>query len=303
MSGSQTLFSRRDLREVLVAKGRALAEEASSLGEDRVLGASPEDLSSYFVDKYKIDAPQIDESQVRIDYGDVQIDVGNDPNRLVFDRSRPAYVGGTRIAFFVPFTGDPDLLACRPSQFTFNPPCGTIQDSELVLVYDRTREDASNIRSAFDRDIDNLKNHLGWVASDVEQFNSELLDTARRLIAERREKLLEDRGLVESLGFPLKRRLGVSATYATPEVRRRIAPQLPPVARETYRPEPTLASNEYEHILSIISNMVMVMERSPQAFRDMREEDVRQHFLVQLNGHYEGQATGRPSISKARRTF
>lgn len=38
--------------------------------------------------------------------------------------------------------------------------------------------------------------------------------------------------------------------------------------------------------------MVMVMERSPQAFKTMREEDLRQHFLVQLNGQYEGQATG-----------
>ncbi len=38
--------------------------------------------------------------------------------------------------------------------------------------------------------------------------------------------------------------------------------------------------------------MVMVMERSPQDFKDMKEEDLRQHFLVQLNGQYEGQATG-----------
>ena len=38
--------------------------------------------------------------------------------------------------------------------------------------------------------------------------------------------------------------------------------------------------------------MVTVMERSPKAFQDMDEESLRQHFLVQLNGHYEGQATG-----------
>lgn len=38
--------------------------------------------------------------------------------------------------------------------------------------------------------------------------------------------------------------------------------------------------------------MVAVMERSPKAFKGMKEEDLRQHFLVQLNGQYEGQATG-----------
>ena len=81
-------------------------------------------------------------------------------------------------------------------------------------------------------------------------------------------------------------------TYASPEVKRRIVPQLPPVSTKPYQPEPTLAMDEYEHILSVISNMVMVMERSPSAFRTMGEEDLRQHFLVQLNGQYEGQATG-----------
>ncbi|MFH0795997.1 MAG: hypothetical protein V2A65_02955 [Candidatus Omnitrophota bacterium] len=49
---------------------------------------------------------------------------------------------------------------------------------------------------------------------------------------------------------------------------------------------------EYENILEIIQNMALVIERSPSAFKNMKEEDLRQHFLVQLNGQYEGQATG-----------
>jgi hypothetical protein len=38
--------------------------------------------------------------------------------------------------------------------------------------------------------------------------------------------------------------------------------------------------------------MTHVMEQSPHAFVKMGEEDLRTHFLVQLNGVYEGQATG-----------
>ena len=38
--------------------------------------------------------------------------------------------------------------------------------------------------------------------------------------------------------------------------------------------------------------MALVMERSPSAFAEMDEEALRSHFLVQLNGHYQGQATG-----------
>lgn len=38
--------------------------------------------------------------------------------------------------------------------------------------------------------------------------------------------------------------------------------------------------------------MGLVMERSPKAFATMDEETLRMMFLVQLNGHFEGLATG-----------
>ena len=81
-------------------------------------------------------------------------------------------------------------------------------------------------------------------------------------------------------------------TYVVPNVRRKPSLSQPSTTVAPFVPEPALDLQEYEHILSVISNMVLVMERSPQAFRTMEEEDLRQHFLVQLNGHYEGQATG-----------
>lgn len=45
-------------------------------------------------------------------------------------------------------------------------------------------------------------------------------------------------------------------------------------------------------ILDVIEGMVKVMERSPKAFHGIDEEALRTHSLVQLNGHYEGGATG-----------
>lgn len=53
-----------------------------------------------------------------------------------------------------------------------------------------------------------------------------------------------------------------------------------------------LDEGEYKHILDVMDNMTKVMERSPHSFNSMGEENIRQHFLVQLNGQYEGQATG-----------
>ena len=290
MSG--LLFSSRDLRQELSAQEQSLAAEIASLDEDRVLGTSPEDLCNYFVNKYQMAELVIDESQIRTDYGDAKIDVRHRPDRFILDKSRPVYVTGTRITFFVPFAGEEKLFTCRPSRFSLNLPRGVVRNGELVLVYERTPEDAPNIKSEFEHDMENLKSYLASIAQDVAPFNSALRDAANRQITERRTKLLNDRGLVESLGFPLKRRSGAPSTYASPDVRRRIAPQPSPASVEPYTPDPTLAIDDYEHILSVISNMVLVMEGSPRSFTDMREEDLRQHFLVQLNGQYEGQATG-----------
>ena len=269
-----------------------MSKEIGSLSEDRVLNTSPEKLCDSLVEKYSIEPLAIDESGIQIDYGDAQVDVSHRFDYAVFDRSTPTYVTGTRITFFVPFSGDAELFKCRPSTSSLNPPRGLVRGNELVFVYDWTNHDVPKIRNEFDRELQNVQQNLSRIADQVEQFNSTIQTKVSQQIEARREKLRQDRGTIEGLGFPLKRRSQVPTTYASPEVKRRIVPQLPPVSTKPYRPEPTLTIDEYEHILSVISNMVMVMERSPSAFKSMGEEDLRQHFLVQLNGQYEGQATG-----------
>ena len=165
------------------------------------------------------------------------------------------------------------------------------KNGELVFLYDRTASDLPSVRDEFEADLGRLKKYLGQIEADVRQHNDAVKSSIDQLIEARRQKILNDRGIVANLGYPMKRRSDVSRTYATPEVKRRITPQLPSPSTEPFESEPALDMEHYEHILSVISNMVTVMEQSPQAFKEMREEDLRQHFLVQLNGHYEGRAT------------
>lgn len=57
-------------------------------------------------------------------------------------------------------------------------------------------------------------------------------------------------------------------------------------------PEWTLQEDIYQEILGIIHSITQLMERSPSAFVRMKEEDLRVHYLVQLNGRFQGAATG-----------
>ena len=148
------------------------------------------------------------------------------------------------------------------------------------------------VRQDIDNQLDRIDTYLTSLRSIAEMLNSELDSIARQCITKRRDKLIADQKLAESLGFKLKERPDSPKTYVAPEVRRKIRPKLPDPSTPQDKIEIILAEADYEHILGVIENMAKVMERSPSAFTTMNEESLRSHFLVQLNGHYEGKATG-----------
>ena len=155
----------------------------------------------------------------------------------------------------------------------------------MDLETDKVRDEINSTLKRVDSYLTNLR-------TNAETLNHELGSTARQRIEQRREKLLADQKLVSSLGFKLKQRNDSPKTYRAPEARRKIAPVPPPASSMPSELEPTLDEADYKHILEVIENMAQVMERSPSAFSTMDEESLRWSFLVPLNGHYEGQATG-----------
>jgi hypothetical protein len=148
------------------------------------------------------------------------------------------------------------------------------------------------VRKQLDRELASIKNYLNWLRGSTDPFNAGIREMARQAIETRRHKLLADQNLVASLGFALKKRADAPQTYAVPIKQRKIDPRPPSASTAPFKPEPALEEAEYENILKIMENMALVLERNPTAFGGMEEEDLRSHFLVPLNGQYEGQARG-----------
>lgn len=221
-----------------------------------------------------------------------KVDVSRDPNRFVWDRNEPFYITGTKIDFYVPYEGDKDLFKCQPSTYSLNPPRGVVIETDLILTYQTTDNDGSKIKAEFQRTLDQIKSYLKNIEASATELNNQIEDKIRARINSRREKVKSDQGLAASFSFPIRKREGALQTFVVPEVKRKIVPPMLEPTISPAKPEPVLDMAEYEHILQIVSNMVTVMERSPKAFVGMQEEDLRTHFLVQLNGQYEGQATG-----------
>lgn len=286
----ELLFKDRDLSGLLQDQEAQMVSAVDQMPPNKLLNSNLEDLAEYFAEQFKIELLTLDESGIQAESGDAKIDVSRRFEYGYPDGGR-AFVTGTSVKFFVPFSGNVDLLRYRPSTFTYNPPRASIASSDIVFTLQGTELDTPQFKAEFDRQLASLRDHVSWLTRDVSKFNTSLEAKARKRIEDRRQKLLRDQKLVENLGFPLKQRNDAPHTYAVPTQRRKI-PKVPEASNAPFKPEPALDAAEYDHILSVMTNMVAVMERSPHAFKDMKEEDLRQHFLVQLNGHYEGQATG-----------
>lgn len=292
MGKADYLFADSDLRTHLENHERHLMEQISSMDPDEFLRTSPEDLAAYLVEEFTVLVPALRDDDISVTQAEAQVDVSRDRSRVIYDRNRPFYLTGTEIAFHVPFEGDGNLFRCVPSSRSTMQPSGVISDGELVLRYTRLDHDSDALRTQLEADLGMVRQYLVWVESDVRPFNDALSKKVGRTIEHRREKLLADKGLAASLGYKLRVREDAPRTYAVPTKRKNPVRPSKPGATEPFEPEPELLLKEYEEILDILSNMVGVIERSPAAFRRMKEEDLRQHFLVQLNGQYEGQATG-----------
>jgi hypothetical protein len=299
------LFMETDSHSVQEGQRRGMQAEIASMDGNRLLNTNVDDLVAYFADKYGIEAPELLEDQMSADQHEAQRDVSGDPNRMAYflgDRG-PVVVTGTEITVEIAFSGDPQMFRVRPSTFNHNPPTGVITGSTISINIWGDNLIGEAVRQKIDAWVADVKQWLDWQRGSFQGFNDAIAREARQAIEHRRAKLLQSQNLVAGLGIPLKRRSDAPTTYTAPEVKRKLSPKLPPATTGPYRTEPILEDAEYEHILTVMEGMVKVMERSPKAFHGLDEEGIRSHFLVQLNGHYDGQAPAKHSIIKARRTF
>lgn len=267
-------------------------DQLKTLSENALLSTTTDDLVSTLLTKHTLHFPELREGDTWLDEKEVTREVpwrGFD----MFD----GMDGGARqvtfhqVTFHLPFDGDGNLFKFSPSRRSIPGPEAVVEHQELVITIGTGGKTPGQVRQEFDAIVRSIKEHLTTLRADLGNVTSQIEQPARTYIEQRKAQVLGSKNLVAALGFPMRRRADAPTTYRAPEVRRKLTPVRPQTVAP-FKPEPTLDEAEYQHILNVMDNMTKVMERSPHAFQKMGEEDIRQQFLVQLNGQYEGQATG-----------
>lgn len=269
-----------------------IGEEIARYDADELLNTSDDRLQQYFMKKYAVEVPTLETDEIVVSQSETKIDVSHDSGRYIRDRSRPFHVPGTEVVFEIPFTGDAQLFRVQPNTFTLNPPRAKMNRNNLIVTISGVNLTPEKIKTEIDRTIANISENLQNLSNGASSFNTEIRGLVASQVKQRKDKLLGDRNLVADLGFKLKKRPSEQMTYSSRQVVRKAPPKRPTASTAPYTPEPTLENSQFEEILTTMANMVSVMEKSPAAFADIGEEALRTHFLVQLNGTYQGSATG-----------
>lgn len=290
MRNRKPLFAKYDLGASLQQAEHKLKAAVDTYSSDALLSANEADLVDHFVEEYAVSPIRLIEAEIHADTAEAKIDVTGRFEYGGFPGER-VVVSGTTATLHVPFEGDPELFEFVASTRTFNQPYGVVRGRELVLSFTGTPKDMTRAKAELESDLANVRKHVDWIAKDVTAFNERLPGVVQSAVVARKKRLLDQDNLAASLGYPLRRRDDAPQTYSVPAKRKAVQPRRKPGAGSRFVPEPALDKATYEAILNVLNNMVQVMEQSPDAFAGMGEEDLRSHFLVQLNGQFEVGAT------------
>jgi hypothetical protein len=257
---------------------------------DQLLATAEADVIDYLADKYSVTCPVLDRD--RIEQLPVSEDVRTVGTMFTGFSGDTIQYRMTKIVVVVPFTGDKDVFRLHPSR-SGALPRAQVREGELRLTWTGDPQagmDAAAIRRHFDGEIDNIDRTLSASRSEIDHYNAALRTAITSAVAQRRAKLLADRQLEASLGFPVRQRPDASQ-FSVPVARRKVEPRRP-TATGPFQPEPVLPEAQYEQALVVLRNARNALERTPSMTSHLDEEKIRDLLLVLLNAQFEGAAAG-----------
>jgi hypothetical protein len=217
------LFAKGRLSDALDQQGKRLDAAVLTMPPERVRHPDAE-LEQELLSEFRVERVTIRRDDIATQTQEEDVDVSQDWNRIISDRSRPFMMRGTRVTFFVPFDGDASVLDLTPSSFTTVFPEGRVNGTEILIDYTGVGVDAQRVKGQFEGNLNQIERYLVWATKDVETFNEGLLSRIQSGVAARRAKVEHDQTLAEGLGYrkradaPAQTRAGIVRSEAARNV-------------------------------------------------------------------------------------
>jgi hypothetical protein len=285
-------FNQGDTYNTFRARMETISSKINNLDNDYVLNVSRVELEDHYINEAWVEELVLDTDNKYLDNKrSVQVKTYDHFDRSTFN------VPGTMIDLCVPFKGNKNLFQLRPSTFSLSGyPDIEIQGNILIIPisYQDSNAKGEQIKKSLESDLKRVVDAVTNVNKDVRGHNNNVEASIKATISSKINKAKQSLDVLSVLDIPLKRKDNPD-TYVV-DVHRKVKTtrnnNMPKATSKPYIAEPSLDMDEYNHILEVLRSMSKVIERCPNSFMDMDEEAIRMHFLLQLNGHYEGSASG-----------
>jgi hypothetical protein len=288
----QGLFNDGSIRDWLRGHLEELERAVKAIPPDVVGRADLEQLSEELASRHQVQAPSLLESNITQRQTETTVEVHRD-SHLAFEYSAGAILPAIRLDILVPVRGEKALLRCIPaSQIFLRHVEGKVVGDTIVFTHTYAVSKAEGVPTTVEDWLRGLREKVQVIANEIEAHNRQLNGVARSLLSKRRTALGTSKEVSQALGYPLHKREDTPEVYALPLARKALATEALVGSADKANPQWMIRDQDYEEILSIFAAMSMSMERMPKAFAHLGEEDIRAFFLVYLNAHYRGTATG-----------
>lgn len=182
----------------------------------------------------------------------------------------------------------------RPNSWSTSPPRGNIDPRRklLTMVFSNTANtDSQWYREQLNSSLQSIKNSVNSQAAMIAEFHRNLPARVREAVEHRRQQVSKLHDLAAAFDIPIAKKAGMP-DYRPVEIQKKTVAALPKVPTAGYKPEPAIANEIYEEILSNIRHMGATFEGTPQTYQGLGEDGLRDILLASLNGVYQGAATG-----------
>lgn len=285
------IFAESQLDTHLSSVRQSIHAEVYREDRNRLLNVNETEYIDYIVRKYVIDAISFIWDQVQVSQREEMIPSSRFPGS--FDVYPNKSYLKQIITYHIPYTGDSQLLAMRPSSFIMwstdvkhFPVRSSTNIGEIQVDIINWRDEPDEIKREFDHIIRFLRQQALNSVEEIKIFNNRLEDEVTSLIRGRKQQLLRESSLLASLGVPIKQTKDVPTTFAVPIQRTTIQVQRPQSSSEPYKPDPVLNEEIYRAILRICRDTGVELERHPSIYAGKDEETLRDHLIMVLSPHF-----------------
>ncbi len=287
-------FRDYELRNVLGKQYNAINERIDKFSNEEIIANDLEILTENLYQEYLIEPIIVGEE----DFSKRSIVQGK-IRRYIEPVFRTMYekeyvdVDGIIANFYYPYTGKDVLFKCKPSTFLLGGyPQITLRGGYIIINAERTLNEMNSdgakdkLMSAVKSEMDEIKQGLGNVNSEVNAFNNGLRNFIRKAIDTRKNKVRSFYNIAQMFEVPIEKK-----EYAQKHIP--LERKIVPIAHK-YNSEPyyNVSDSNYIDILDTLKHTLSTYERTPESYKSMQEEDLRNTLLATLNATYKGTATG-----------